>query len=333
MGRPAARLYPRRPRRARRARHPPARARRGPGPGHGVRRVPHRSAPAPRATCCRTGRRRCPATRSSAWSTRLGAGAPRFALGERVGIAWLRHTCGTCRFCRRGDENLCLEPRFTGWDADGGYAEFAVATSASPTGCPTPSRRRGGTAAVRRHHRLPCAAPGRAARRAAGSASTASAPRRTSRPRWRWRKGATVHVMTRSPRPASSPSRSGRASAGDTFDRPPEPLDSAIVFAPAGEIVPAALEALDRGGTLAIAGIHLTDIPTLALPRSPLPGAAGAQRHGQHPARRRGVPRPRRSHRDPGAQTVPYPVEAGRRALRDLAHDRITGAAVLDIRP
>lgn len=144
--------------------------------------------------------------------------------------------------------------------------------------------------------------------------------------------GATVHVMTRSAEARDLALRLGVATAGDTFDRPPEPLDAAIVFAPAGEIVPVALEALDRGGTLAIAGIHLTDIPRL--------------NYADHLFQERQVRSVTANTRQDGeeflalaariritVETVPYPLEEADRALRDLCHDRITGAAVLRIAP
>lgn len=193
----------------------------------------------------------------------VGANASRFAVGERVGIAWLRHRCGSCRFCRRGDENLCLEPRFTGWDADGGHAEFAVADErfvyrlpdefddqeAAPLLC-------AGIIGFRALRRAELPPGGRLGIYGFGGSAHLAAQVALAA-------GATVHVMTRSAEARDLALRLGVASAGDTFDRPPEPLDAAIVFAPAGEIVPVALEALDRGGTLAIAGIHLTDIPPL----------------------------------------------------------------------
>ena len=113
--------------------------------------------------------------------------------------------------------------------------------------------------------------------------------------------GATVHVMTRSPEARAARAELGCASAGDTFDAPPEPLDSAIIFAPAGEIVPAALEALDDAGTLAIAGIHLSDVPVAQLPAAPVPRTRRPLGHGQHPSRRRGVPARRRVHAAAGA--------------------------------
>ena len=197
---------------------------------------------------------------------RLGPGASRFELGERVGIAWLRRTCGICRFCRRGDENLCVDPRFTGWDADGGYAEHAVVDERYAYRLPD---------AFDDEQVAPLLCAGiigfRALRRAAvppggrlgiygfgGSAHLAAQVAMAE--------GATVHVMTRSPEARRLALALGAASAGDTMEQPPEPLDSAIVFAPAGEIVPVALAALDRGGTLAVAGIHLTDIPRCGMP-------------------------------------------------------------------
>ena len=142
--------------------------------------------------------------------------------------------------------------------------------------------------------------------------------------------GATVHVLTRSAEARRLALRLGVASAGDTFDPPPEPLDSAIIFAPAGDLVPAALAALDRGGTLAIAGIHLSDIPSL--------------RYADHLFQERQVRSVTANTRRDGedflaitvripihVETVPYAFEHADDALRDLAHDRLTGAAVLRI--
>jgi alcohol dehydrogenase, propanol-preferring len=260
----------------------------------------------------------------------FGEGVSRFAVGERVGIPWLRRTCGACRFCLRGDENLCLDPRFTGWDADGGYAEHAVVDERYAYRLPD---------AFADAEMAPLLCAGiigfRALRRAAlppggrlgiygfgGSAHLAAQVALAE--------GATVHVMTRSPDARRLALELGAASAGDTFDRPPEPLDSAIVFAPAGDIVPAALEALDRGGTLALAGIHLSDIPPLRYAdhlfqeRQLRSVTANTRRDGEEfltiaariPIR---------------VQTVPYPLEEADAALRDLAHDRITGAAVLTV--
>lgn len=262
----------------------------------------------------------------------VGANARRFALGERVGIAWLRHTCGSCRFCRRGDENLCIEPRFTGWDADGGYAELAVADErfvyrlpdvfddqeAAPLLC-------AGIIGFRALRRAELPPGGRLGIYGFGGSAHLAAQVALAA-------GATVHVMTRSAEARDLALRLGAASAGDTFDSPPEPLDAAIVFAPAGEIVPVALEALDRGGTLAIAGIHLSDIPPLS--------------YAEHLFQERQVRSVTANTRQDGeeflelaaririkVETVPYPFEEADRALRDLGHDRVTGAAVLRVAP
>ena len=262
---------------------------------------------------------------------RLGPGASRFGLGERVGIAWLRRTCGICRFCRRGDENLCLDPGFTGWDANGGYAEHAVVDERYAYGLPD---------AFDDEHVAPLLCAGiigfRALRRAAvppggrlgiygfgGSAHLAAQVAMAE--------GVTVHVMTRSPEARELAIALGAASAGDASAQPPEPLYSAIVFAPAGEIVPSALAALDRGGTLAVAGIHLTDIPSLRYAdhlfqeRQLRSVAANTRRDGVEflaIAARIGI----------RVETVAYSLEEADSALRDLAHDRFTGAAVLRVR-
>ena len=259
-----------------------------------------------------------------------GPAADRFELGERVGIAWLRHTCGRCRFCQRDAENLCVDPRFTGWDADGGYAEFAVVDERFAYAIP---------AQFTDDEAAPLLCAGiigyRALRRAelphggrlgiygfGGSAHLAAQVALAG--------GATVHVMTRSPEARALALRLGATSAGDTFDAPPEPLDAAIVFAPAGEVVPVALAALDRGGTVAIAGIHLSDIPSLQYrahlfqERQVRSVTANTRVDGQEfldIAANIGI----------HVQTTPYALDDADRALADLAHDRVNGAAVLHI--
>jgi alcohol dehydrogenase, propanol-preferring len=263
---------------------------------------------------------------------RRGPGASRFELGERVGIAWLRRTCGTCRFCRRGDENLCVDPRFTGWDADGGYAEHAVVDEryayhlpdefddeqVAPLLC-------AGIIGFRALRRAAVPPGGRLGIYGFGGSAHLAAQVAMA-------EGVTVHVMTRSPAARELALALGAASAGDTSARPPEPLDSAIVFAPAGEIVPIALTALDRGGTLAVAGIHLTDIPTLRYAdhlfqeRQLRSVTANTRRDGEEflaVADRIGI----------RVETVAYPLEQADVALRDLAHDRFSGAAVLRASP
>jgi propanol-preferring alcohol dehydrogenase len=260
----------------------------------------------------------------------LGPGASRFPLGARVGIAWLRATCGTCRFCVRGDENLCVEPRFTGWDADGGYAELAVVDEryayaipagfsddqAAPLLC-------AGIIGYRALRRTDLPPGGRLGIYGFGASAHLAAQVAIFQ-------GATVHVMTRSPAARELARELGAASTGDTFDAPPEPLDAAILFAPAGEIVPAALAALDRGGVAVVAGIHLSAIPSLHYQehlfqeRELRSVTANTRRDGEDfltlaasiPLR---------------VTTTPYPLEDASAALRDLAHDRVDGAAVLRV--
>lgn len=261
-----------------------------------------------------------------------GPGASRFAPGERVGIAWLRHTCGVCRYCRRGDENLCVTPRFTGWDDDGGFAEHAVVDErfAYPipdafddeTAAPLLCSGIIGYRALRRS-RLP--AGGRLGIYGFGASAHLTA-------QIALHEGATVHVLTRSEAAQRLALDLGCHSAAGATDLPPEPLDSAILFAPAGELVPVALRALDRGGTLAVAGIHLTDIPPLRYAsdlfeeRTLTSVTANTRADGDElltlaarvPVR---------------VATTVYPFEAAARALTDLAHDRVNGAAVLRVAP
>jgi len=259
-----------------------------------------------------------------------GEGSSRFEPGDRIGVPWLRHTCGTCRFCLRGDENLCLVPRFTGWDDDGGYADYAVVDErfayplppglsdeqAAPLLC-------AGIIGYRALRRAALPANGRLGIYGFGGSAHLTAQVALAQ-------GATVHVMTRSADARDLARDLGVASVGDTFDEPPEPLDSAIVFAPVGEIVPAALAALDRAGTVAIAGIHLTDIPPLNYQahlfeeRQLRSVTANTRADGEEflaIATRIGIE----------VTTVAYPFDRADEALRDLAGDRVTGAAVLEV--
>ncbi len=262
----------------------------------------------------------------------VGAAATRFVEGERVGIPWLHRTCASCRFCRRGDENLCLQPLFTGWDTDGGYAEYAVVPEPFAYRLPSEFSDEqvapllcAGIIGFRALRRAEVPPGGRLGIYAFGGSAHLAAQVALA-------DGVTVHVMTRSPDHRRLALELGCASAADTFDPPPEPLDSAIVFAPVGDIVPVALAALDRGGTLAVAGIHLTDIPPL--------------RYGDHLFQERQLRSVTANTRGDGedflaraaripvrVETVEYPFERASDALADLAHDRITGAAVLAIAP
>ena len=260
----------------------------------------------------------------------VGPETSRFTRGDRIGIAWLRHTDGACRFCTRGDENLCVDPRFTGWDADGGYAEYAVVPEAYAYALP---------AAFDDVHAAPLLCAGiigyRALRRANlppggrlgiyGFGASAHLAAQVA-----MFEGATVHVMTRSVDAQRLAVDLGVASAQGGSDPPPEPLDAAVLFAPVGTLVPVALEALDRGGTLSIAGIHLSDIPVLNYER--------------HLFQERTLTSVTANTREDGRQflelaarhrlqvtTTPYPFTGAATALADLAADRVNGAAVLQI--
>lgn len=193
----------------------------------------------------------------------LGPGAERFGLGERVGIPWLRRTCGICRECRAGRENLCRASQYTGWDADGGYAEYATVPEAfayrlpeafdDATAAPLLCAGIIGYRALRRSQLPPGGTLG-----IYGFGGSAHLTAQVA-----LAQGAEVHVLTRGEKARAFALELGCASAGDARDMPPVALDSAIIFAPAGDIVPYALAALAPGGTLACAGIHMSDIPAL----------------------------------------------------------------------
>ncbi|WP_199730622.1 zinc-binding alcohol dehydrogenase family protein [Amycolatopsis panacis] len=248
-----------------------------------------------------------------------------FSPGDRVGIAWLRATCGVCRFCRAGKENLCLESRYTGWDADGGYAEYAVVPAAFAHRLPAGYSDEelapllcAGVIGYRALNRAEVPEGGRLGIYGFGGSAHLAAQVALAR-------GATVHVVTRSAAARKLALELGAASAGDV---PPEPLDSAILFAPAGELVPIALSALDRGGTLAVAGIHLTDIPVLDYQRHLFQErqvrsvTANTRADAQEFLRFAGW---HRLH----VSTTAYALSEAARALTDLAAGRVTGAAVL----
>ena len=254
--------------------------------------------------------------------------AGRFATGDRVGVAWLRGTCGSCAYCLRGAENLCPFSVYTGWDADGGYAEYAVAPAAYAYALPgerpdvevAPLLCAGiiGYRALRRAALPP---GGRLGIWGFGGSAHLTAQIAIA-------EGAAVHVFTRAQAARTLARELGAASAQDSFDPSPEPLDSAIIFAPAGELVPAALERLDRGGTLAIAGIHLSDIPAL-----------NYQAHLFQERQLRSVTSNTRADGEEFLRladrlnlkvtVTPYALDEADTALADLAADRVNGAAVL----
>jgi alcohol dehydrogenase, propanol-preferring len=192
-----------------------------------------------------------------------GIGADSWRPGERVGIAWLRQTCGACKWCHSGAENLCPKSLYTGWDADGGLAKYARVPAAYAYRLPekysdervAPLLCAGiiGYRALRRANLPP---GGRLGIYGYGSSAHITAQIAAS-------EGAEIYVMTRGEPNQKLAASLGAAFVGGPQDRPPRPLDASIVFAPAGELVPLALESTDRGGTVALAGIHMSDIPAL----------------------------------------------------------------------
>lgn len=259
----------------------------------------------------------------------IGPGVEPAWIGARVGVAWLHRTCGLCRFCRSGRENLCDAPDFTGWTVDGGFAEKLVAPASFV-------------------HRLPD-----------GFGDLEAAPllcagiigfrclRRTGLTDWRGARlgiygfgaaghvaiqlararGAEVFVATRDrDRHQALATELGAAWVGGTLERPPHPLDAAIVFAPAGEIVPAALAALDKGGTLVLGGIHMSDVPSF--PYAAIYGercVLSVANNTREDARAFLAEAPGRVH----THVQPFPFDQANEALSALAHDAIRGAAVL----
>jgi propanol-preferring alcohol dehydrogenase len=258
----------------------------------------------------------------------LGPNCTHYATGAKVGVAWLRETDGTCKFCRSGRENLCLAARFTGWDHDGGFADFVTVRENFAYALPEE---------LDDEHAAPLMCAGiigyRSIERAGiapgmcvglygfgGSAHLAIQVLR----HWNCR----VFVMSRAGIHRDLAAELGAEWLGDTYDRPPEALDAAILFAPDGDIVLPAMEALDRGGILAIAGIYLTPVPVLDYQRDlfnerEIRSVTANTRHdGREFLRIAGEI-------DIRPRTIEMPLEDANRALQQLKHDELSGAAVL----
>ncbi|MFI5353375.1 MAG: zinc-dependent alcohol dehydrogenase family protein [Candidatus Binatales bacterium] len=261
---------------------------------------------------------------------RCGDGCKRFKIGDRVGIAWLRETCGACVYCRRGRENLCPNARFTGYDHDGGYAEAAVvreefaysipATLGDEEAAPLLCAGIIGYRAIKRAEVQPGSTVGLYG--FGGSAHIAIQVLR------HW--GCRVLVMSRGGKHRELAESLGADWIGEARERPPKLLDAAILFAPAGDLVLPALEALDRGGILAIAGIYLSPIPQLDYERhlfyekelrsvtanTRLDGEEFMKIAGEVPIR---------------THTAAFGLSEANVALNMLKHDQLKGAAVLRI--
>jgi propanol-preferring alcohol dehydrogenase len=258
----------------------------------------------------------------------IGPGVTGHEVGDRVGVAWLRETDGVCRFCRSGRENLCPNSRYTGWDADGGYTGYTTVRAdfayALPDGYSVAELAPLLCAGIIGYHALRRAElppGGRLGIYGFGASAHLTAQVAMA-------EGARVHVLTRGERAQKLALELGAASVGGAYDMPPEPLDAAVLFAPVGDLVPPALQALDRGGTLAIAGIYLSDIPALNYERDLFQERNLRSVTSNTRADGRALLDFAANHHLKVSVT-PYPMAQADTALVDLAAGRVNGAAVL----
>ena len=259
---------------------------------------------------------------------RLGEGASRFRVADRVGIPWLHSTDQTCEYCRAGKENLCDGPTFTGWTVDGGYAQCALAPEefvyripdsfaddqAAPLLC-------AGIIGFRCLRLSGIQKGGRLAFYGFGAAAHVAI--QVAR---HW--GVEVYAPTRGRKHQQLALELGAVWAGEAADAPPARLDAAVIFAPAGELVPPALKALKKGGVLVLGGIHMSPIPSfdynLLYQERMIRSVANNTREDGEDFLRMAAEIPVRT-----TVTV-YPLGDANRALNDLKSDRVNGAAVLD---
>jgi len=261
---------------------------------------------------------------------KLGQSARRFAVGVRVGIAWLHKTDGTCEYCRLGRENLCDAPEFTGYTVNGGYAEYIVASEnfvyEIPKGFPDEQAAPLLCAGIIgfRSLRLSGIKPG-GRLGFYGFGAAAHVAIQVAR---HW--NVEVYASTRDARHQKLALELGAVWTGGTLDEPPKRLDAAIVFAPAGEIVPAALKALKKGGALVLGGIHMSPIPSLAYDllyqERMITSVANNTRQDGEDFLCNAAEIPIRTH------VQIFPLRDANRALNALKNDAILGAAVLRVR-
>ena len=259
----------------------------------------------------------------------LGKNSKRFAIGARVGIAWLHRTDGTCEYCRSGAENLCDNPVFTGYTVDGGYAEYIVAPQdfvyAIPEGFPDEQAAPLLCAGIIGFRSLRLSGVKAGARLGFyGFGAAAHVAIQVAR---HW--GVEVFASTRDARHQNLALELGAVWAGGTFDEPPKKLDAAIVFAPAGEIVPTALKALKKGGVLVLGGIHMSPIPSfdydLLYQERMIRSVANNTRQDGEDFLRVAAEIPIRTH------VQIFLLAEANRALNALKNDAIPGAAVLRV--
>jgi len=258
----------------------------------------------------------------------LGPNCRRFRPGDRVGIAWLRQTCGQCEFCRAGKENLCEAARFTGYHADGGYAEYALVREdfayripetftdeeAAPLLC-------AGIIGYRAFRRAQVPEGGRLALYGFGSSAHVVLQLAQAR-------GCEVFVVSRGEKHRQLARQMGAEWVGESAEQIPTKVHSAMSFAPAGEIVPPALEMIQKGGTLALAGIYMTPIPQMDYQRyvfyeRDIRSVTSNTRQDGEELLAEAARIPIRPH------TTVYAFAEANRALQDLKADQIAGTGVL----
>ena len=260
---------------------------------------------------------------------RQGENTGRFGIGDRVGIAWLYRTDGTCEYCKANAENLCDNPMFTGYGVDGGYAEYIVAPEefiyAIPAGFPDEQAAPllcAGIIGFRSLRLSGIKAGGRLGFYGFGAAAHVAI--QVAR---RW--NVDVFASTRDHGHQELALQLGAMWAGGTFDEPPKKLDAAIIFAPAGEIVPAALRALKKGGVLVLGGIHMSPIPSfeyqLLYQERVIRSVANNTRQDGEDFLRLAAEIPIRT------RVQVFPLTEANRALNALKNDAIPGAAVLRV--
>jgi propanol-preferring alcohol dehydrogenase len=259
-----------------------------------------------------------------------GTGAGRLPVGSRVGVAWVHKTDGTCEFCLRGEENLCDHPQFTGYTVNGGYAEYLVAPQdyvyQLPENLPAEQAAPLLCAGIIGYRCLRLSGVKAGAR--LGLYGFGAAGHVAIQVARYW--GVEVYASSRDARHQTLAQELGAVWTGGTLDAPPEKLDAAIVFAPAGEIVPAGLAALKKGGRLILGGIHMSEIPSfsydLLYQERSLRSVANNTREDGREFLRLAAEIPVRT------QVQVFPLAEANRALNALKNDAIRGAAVLQIK-
>ncbi|MGY4707920.1 zinc-dependent alcohol dehydrogenase family protein [Candidatus Bipolaricaulota sp. J31] len=258
----------------------------------------------------------------------LGPDVTGVSVGERVGVAWLHRTCGSCRFCRSGRENLCEAAVFTGWDVDGGFAEYTVAPAGFvypiPEGFPDEKAAPLLCAGIVGYRALMLAIRGKEPGRLGLYGFGASAHIAIQIARYL---GWEVYVFTRSLQNKALARELGAVWVGEARDRPPTPLNAAVIYAPAGWIVPEALKSLDKGGRISLAGIHMTPIPEmpygLLYHERELVSVANATREDGRELLRYAAEIPIET------EVETFSLDAANEALIKLKARKIRGAAVL----